>query len=323
MGLCFLTSPATEQEQEPLAQMHSTAPTVTNPSTGIPTDPVSTEPPVTGPPVTEPPVTEPLVTEPPVTEPPVTEPPATKPPATEPPATKPPATKPTVPQPSVSVIADGVDSQGRTTFRLTDDGTLTIYRTGGHSDRDQLAWAKHADSITKVVMKEGCTYIDEEAFEGFENLTEAYLCESLESIGTSAFRGCKSLRAIRIPANVTMIDSYAFAGCVGLSRVEFASDSKLTEIRSGAFSNTAISAFTAPPNLITVGYVAFSSCWRLETVILQGSVQVVGVDAFRNCTRLKHLVLGENVIQASRAFSECGEIETVENDSGIPLEELQ
>lgn len=298
VGLCFLTSPATEQDQEPLLEVstsQSTVPTVTNPSGEIPV--------TTDPTVTEPPVTEPSMTEPPTTEPP--------------------ATKPSVTQPSVTVIADGVDSQGRTTFRLTDDGTLTIYRTGKHSDRDQNAWTKHADSITKVVMKEGCTYVGEEAFEGFENLTEVYLCESIEQIETFAFYGCKSLRAIRIPANVATIDDHAFAGCVGLSRVEFAPDSKLTEIRSGAFSNTAISSFTAPLNLISVGRLAFSDCWRLETVILQGSVQTLGIDAFQNCTRLKHLVLGETLVQASRAFTDCGEIETVENYSGIPFEEFQ
>jgi hypothetical protein len=298
VALCFLTSPETKQNQDILLEMpttQATNPAVTNPTGGIP---VTTNPPVTEPPVTEPPVTEPPETEPPVTKPPVT-------------------------HPTITTIAYGTDRHGNYTFRLTDDGTLTIYRTEGYTSYDENLWRRHADLVTRIVMQEGCTQIGEEAFQNLENLTEVYLCESLEEIGTFAFYGCDRLQSIRIPANVKTIDSHAFARCLGLAKVEFAPDSKLTEIGWGAFGNTAISSFIAPPNLKTVGRSAFSNCWRLEKVILRGSIEVVEVDAFSGCTRLKHVVLGESLVQATYAFRDCGEIENVENYSKFPTEDLQ
>ena len=288
VAFCFLTSPETKQDQDILLEMpatQATNPAVTNPTGEIP---VTTNPPVTEPPVTEPPVTNPPVT-----------------------------------QPTITTISYGIDRNGNYTFRLTDDGTLTVYRTEGYSGYDENLWRRYSDLVTRIVMREGCTQIAEEAFQNLDNLTEVYLCESLEEIGAFAFRGCGKLQSILIPANVTTIDSYAFSRCLGLSKVEFAPDSKLTEIGWGAFANTAISGFIAPPNLKTVGYGAFSNCWRLETVILQGSIEVVEVDAFSSCTRLKYVVLGESLVQAAYAFRDCGEIETVENYSKFPTEDLQ
>ena len=303
VAFCFLTSPATKQDRDSLLEMpatQATNPAVTNPTGGIP---VTTNPTVTDPSVTDSPVTEPPVTEPPVTEPPVTNPPVT--------------------HPTITTIAYGTDRHGNYTFRLTDDGTLTIYRTEGYSSYDDNLWRRHADLVTRIVMREGCTRIEEDAFKNLDNLTEVYLCESLEEIGMFAFYGCDRLQSIRIPANVTTIGSLAFARCLGLAKVEFAPDSKLTEIGWSAFGNTAISSFIAPPNLKTVGRGAFGNCWRLETVILRGSIEVVEVDAFSGCTRLKHVVLGESVVQATYAFRDCGEIETVENYSKFPTEDLQ
>ena len=163
----------------------------------------------------------------------------------------------------------------------------------------------------------------ENAFQDLDNLTEVYLCESLEKIGHMAFYDCDSLQYIRIPANVTTIESMAFARCLALTKVEFAHGSKLTEIGLSAFGTTAITSFTAPPNLKTIGIRAFGGCWRLETVVLKGSIEEVEIDAFINCPRLKHVVLGETLTSATRIFKECGEIETVENYSKFPFEDFQ
>lgn len=297
VAFSFLTSPATKPEQDPILEIPATHPT----------DPT----------VTQPTVTAPVTTNPIVTEPPVTEPPVTQPPATEPPVTKPPAT-----QPSVTVIAWGNDLKARRTFQLTSDGTLTIYGTAEYSSYDTDLWKKHADVITKVIMKEGCTHIAEGAFRDLDNLTEVYLCESLEKIGHMAFYDCDSLQYIRIPANVTTIESMAFARCLALTKVEFAPDSKLTTIGRSAFGSTAITRFVAPPNLKTIGNGAFRNCWRLETVILEGSIEEVEADAFNRCTRLKHVVLGETLTSANHIFEECGEIEAVENYSKFPFEDF-
>jgi len=292
VAFCFLTSPAAKAEPEPTLEIPATQPTG---STG-----------------TTPPATTPVTTAPSTTAPPQTQPPATNPPATNPPAT----------QPSVSVVAWGNDLQARRTFQLTSDGTLTIYGTAQYSSSDTDRWKKYADLITKVVMTEGCTMVSEESFQDLDNLTEVYLCESIKTIGEYAFYGCDRLQYIQIPASVTMIESSAFSRCLALTKVEFAYGSNLTEIGSYAFSSTAINSFTAPSSLKVIGRYAFYNCWRLKTVVLQGSIEEILPNAFRSCKQLKHVVLGETITASAPIFTECGEIETVENYSNYPFEEF-
>ena len=292
VAFCFLTSPIVKAEEKPTLEVSVTQP------------PNSTAP--------KPPVTVPVTTSPTVT----------KPPATKPPVTAPPATKPSETQPSITVIARGNDSNARRTFQLTSDGTLTIYGTAQYSSNDTDLWKKYSDLITKVVMTEGCTFVSEEAFKGLDNLTEVHLCASLKEIGESAFDGCNRLQYILIPANVTRIDSNAFSKCMALTKVEFAPGSKLTEIGWYAFRSTAITSFTAPPNLKTIGMRAFSNCWRLQTAILRGSIEEIGANAFHGCTKLNHVVLGETLVSSAPVFIECGDIENIENYSNFPLEEF-
>lgn len=297
VAFCFLTSPVTKPEQH--INLETPATQTTNPITSKP-------------PVTAPATTNPSSTAPSTTAPPVSQPPETKPPATQPSVTKPP----------VTVIVWGNDLKARRTFQLTSDGTLTIYGTAEYSGYDTYLWKKHADLITKVVMTEGCTIVLEESFQDLDNLREVYLCESLKTIGANAFSGCDRLQYIRIPANVTTISSGAFSRCLALTKVEFAPNSKLTEIGWYSFSTTALSSFTAPPNLKTIDSYAFQNCWRLETVVLKGTIETIEVDAFINCPRLKHVVLGETLTSATRIFKECGEIETVENYSKFPFKDF-
>ena len=315
VAFCFLTSPEAKSELNPEIP-------VTLPTEPTVTDPTVTAPTVTEPTATESVITEPTATEPVVTEPVVTDPPVTQPPATEPPETEPPVTEPPVTEPPVTVITYGTDMHGNRTFQLTSDGILTIYGTSEYDNGDISLWTQYADRITKIVMTEGCTRILYGAFRDFGNLAEVSLCESLEMIGEYAFYNCDSLRSVRIPANVTVIGEKAFGRCLALTKLEFAPNSQLTEIRESVFSATAITSFVAPPNLKQIKMYAFSGCWRLETVVLEGSVEKVITGAFDGCTRLKHVVLGETVVSALGIFRECGEIETIENHSQIPVDDL-
>ena len=237
-------------------------------------------------------------------------------PATEPPATEPPATESA---PAVSVIA-AYPNASNPQFQLTSDGTLTIYGDRNITDTTSTLWQKYSNQIKKVIITEGLTTLPVGAFQDMDNLTEVYLCESLTTISWNAFRDCESLRTIRIPANVTTIKYGAFAQCLGLVRVDFAQDSQLSEIQSSAFAYTAITTFTAPPNLKTIEAYAFQNCWRLEKANLSGSVETLGKHAFKDCARLTHVILGENVQPELSVFEGCTSIEIIENHSAYPFE---
>ena len=64
---------------------------------------------------------------------------------------------------------------------------------------------KVPETLTTVVLSNGCTTIPARAFFGVSSLTEVVLGHTVTEIGVNAFRGCSSLRSIYIPATVTTV----------------------------------------------------------------------------------------------------------------------
>ncbi len=62
---------------------------------------------------------------------------------------------------------------------------------------------------------------------------------------------------------------------------------------------------------------AFSEFEGLESVIVPGSIKVVGAGAFRNCTNLKSIELGEGVETINSAFIGCTSLESIEIPNSI------
>lgn len=162
----------------------------------------------------------------------------------------------------------------------------------------------NADEITKVVVPEGVTFIEDYAFYESKGLREAELPDGLKTIGKSAFNYCKQLQEITIPETVSLIDEkafigcksitslvipgsvrslgkYAFAGCDLLKEVTFSEG--LTEIGDNAFSSCPeISTITLPEGLSKIGESAFQGCAKLSEITLPNSVYSVERDAFNN-----------------------------------------
>lgn len=72
-------------------------------------------------------------------------------------------------------------------------------------------------SLRTVILSEGVTDIDEEAFRYCDGLTDIKLPKGLESIGRQAFGSCRALTRMEIPKSVTSIAGYAFNGCSSLT----------------------------------------------------------------------------------------------------------
>ena len=134
--------------------------------------------------------------------------------------------------PEPEVIATGVS--GTTTWKLTDDGTLTFTPSkqalnGRVSMKNYckvrgvltLPWTSYADQITKVVVEEGIHDIGQMAFYAMPNLTEVVLPESVEEVRSYAFRDCKALTTINLDV-VETIREGAFYGCTALENITFA-----------------------------------------------------------------------------------------------------
>ena len=83
-----------------------------------------------------------------------------------------------------------------------------------------------AREVEKVVLPEGLTSLDKNAFRGCWYLTEVILPSSLRVIGETAFFHCDSLVEITIPEGVTTISREAFRHCLRLRRVTLPSTVK-------------------------------------------------------------------------------------------------
>lgn len=77
-------------------------------------------------------------------------------------------------------------------------------------------WIGDREQCTSVVIPDGVTVIEEEAFEYCENLSSVVIPSSVTTIEREAFYSCKSLKELTIPSSVTAIWKYAFSHCENL-----------------------------------------------------------------------------------------------------------
>jgi len=166
----------------------------------------------------------------------------------------------------------------------TNTGTLVISGTGRIQDwqnAENRPWAKHRNSITNVVVKDGIQNLGQYLVARCENMksisipesvTEigagvfirAYALEnidlpkSLTKIGGSAFSECTSLRSITIPENVNFIETGAFSSCTNLESIYFTGDAPAYFGDNGVVR---LNMFSGCKNL-TVYYPANASGWE-------------------------------------------------------------
>lgn len=195
--------------------------------------------------------------------------------------------------------------------------------TEGGNKIELPAWHEYADTITKLVIEDGITYVGSYAFDKMENLQgNLTLPASVTAVGPHAFHGCSGLSGnLALPASVTAIGDYAFSGCSGLNgkltlpssvtsigAYAFSDCSSLTGylwlpdsitiIQEGAFRNcqSLNGKLTIPVGVVSIGKEAFKDCEYLTgNLRFDGSTKEIGEKAFYGCTSLKRITLGNNV----------------------------
>lgn len=123
-------------------------------------------------------------------------------------------------------------------------------------------------SLTQVTIPCGVKSIAREAFSQCGNLSIVnYNAANASTSGYGSytpFIGCENFTTLNIGNTVITIPSNMFAGCTHLSTINM-SDS-VVEIGTSAFANTAISTFTIPRNLHSIGNTLFTGCTSLHTI---------------------------------------------------------
>lgn len=170
-------------------------------------------------------------------------------------------------------------------------------------------------TLESVVLSEGVTKIENEAFEDCIELVNLSLPDSLAWVGENAFYGCSklpyhnsenglylgnaqnpcvvlmdvtdtSVTSFEIAPDTKVIYGYALKGCSKLTGITIPNNVK--GIGLYAFSNcTGLTSITIPDSVTTIGNFAFSSCSNLESVTMSKNIEKLGSFIFMGCENLK------------------------------------
>ncbi len=161
------------------------------------------------------------------------------------------------------------------------------------------------DTITKVIIPEGVTTINEYAFANLTALEEVVMPSTLVRIGVGAFYNCTSLKKINLE-NVKFINEKAFYNCP-LENVDFKS---AVSIGNYAFENCKLSYVELPSCAQSLSVGAFYNNEYLTSVTFKAKKIKIAPYVFAKCSRLTSININASVI-SSHAFEDCIELSDV------------
>lgn len=133
------------------------------------------------------------------------------------------------------------------------DETLTIKGSGKMDDYNKQSippWKPYKESIIKIEILNGVTYIGNFAFDECTELASVSISDSVTYIGLYSFGECYKLESITIPKGVTGIDAYCFYNCIMLSSIHI------------------------PTNLTYISHNAMHDCIKLATITVDSNNKI-------------------------------------------------
>lgn len=169
----------------------------------------------------------------------------------------------------------------------------------------EMAFCYCGDALTSVVIPNGVTSIDHDAFAGCANLSYLTIPESVTTIGEGAFWNCKALTSIIIPKNVENIGKAAFKECASLGSVDI--ENGVKSIGDNAFEKCiGLPSVVIPNSVTSLGKGAFYGCSSLTSVTIGDNVGIIDESTFWDCSSLTSLTIGNSVtVIDGNAFRGC------------------
>ncbi|MDE6667513.1 MAG: leucine-rich repeat domain-containing protein [Clostridia bacterium] len=164
-------------------------------------------------------------------------------------------------------------------------------------------------SFKKVIISDGITRIEQEAFNECRSLTEVEFPSTLEYIGRDAFYDC-DLEELSLPTSLKTIGQTAFGNCDSLKNVDIPEGVETIDSQV-FFSCYSLKSVNFPASLKTLWYGAFSWCGNLEKItVASGNTVFRSVD---NCIidiANKELVAGckTSVIPSDGSVEKIGDM---------------
>ena len=221
--------------------------------------------------------------------------------------------------PSETIVASGTCGDNLT-WKLDDEGTLTISGKGAMTEWvniDSAPWKTYSNTINKVVIQPGVTSIGKNAFSLCTNLESITIPKSVTSIGWGAFQECGSLKSITIPEGVTSIERSVFYECSSLTSITI--PKSVTSIGWSAFQGCSrLKSITIPEGVTSIEWGAFQGCSSLMSITIPESVTSIGEDAFYGCENLRSITIPEGVTSIGwKAFKGCSRLMSITIPEGV------
>ena len=178
---------------------------------------------------------------------------------------------------------------------ITDDMTLYARWTVDGKCGNNLTWILDSDgtlTISGTGKMADYASADKQPWANQKSsIKKVVIGEGVTSIGDSAFSGCTNLidADMSKASSLTTIGNYAFSSCTALESVDLSKASSLTTIKT-----------------------SFSSCTKLNNVVLNEGLKEIGGSAFNNCTKLKKIHIPSTVMAiGGYCFEKCSWLEEV------------
>jgi hypothetical protein len=174
------------------------------------------------------------------------------------------------------------------------------------------SFGDNKDKISKIIIGEKITKINNRVFSKCKYLEYIYLPNSLTRIGSLVFQECENLKNISIPNNVEVIGSYCFQ-LSGIKEFNINYGSKLKKISQRAFidcSNLSIVDLSKSKILESIDDYAFAHCENLKDVKLPNTITSIGDYAFAGCNKELSITLPERLERLGDLCLATGSSET-------------
>ena len=198
--------------------------------------------------------------------------------------------------------------------------------------------------ITSIILPSNLVEIQSQCFMGCSSLSSVILPQSITKFGGGVFSGCSNdlhiefangskfmiddqrlimdvsqytvsnyietneNATINIPSTVKIIDEYAFRNNQNIIKINFLSDSNLTNIKRFAFDSCAkLSEINIPSSVVYIGEYAFSSCPLIKSLQFEEAAKNIGSYAFFNMSSISEIIFNNNLITEflQNTFSQC------------------
>ena len=187
------------------------------------------------------------------------------------------------------------------------------------------------ESIKELILPESLECIGESAFEECLNLETIKVNDNLTEILKYAFSCCYSLKSFDVPASLTSIGEFVFNNCYSLQSIDVENENTVYSSEDGVLYNKdktelirfpegkSLEGWSFPTSVTAIGHSGFCGC-EMESIVISENIETIGKLAFSSCYLLESVTFAENSsldTVCEFAFSNCGNLKDLKFPEGI------